>query len=368
MRIITANVNGIRAAERKGFFHWLRRQQADFVCLQETKAQEHQLEGRDFFPRRYHVFYHDAQKKGYSGVALYCRHEPERVQFGLGWKRFDAEGRWLQADFADYSVISLYVPSGSSSEERQEWKFEALARLISHLKQLKRSGRELVICGDINIAHRNIDLKNWRSNQKNSGFLPAERAWLDRLFDQVGYRDVYRSVYPDKVEYTWWSNRGRAWDNNVGWRLDYQIATPGIAARAQAASVYTRKRFSDHAPLVIDYDWPNQMKKFASADQESNSGKHKRQSLIGMVGRCSIATVIDACCTISCVWCWPVAFPWVLTGLGNVSAWLAGARCVSRSCDWSASALVGPGVYAEFSVVAVAGSILAPRFWLARPW
>lgn len=255
MRIITVNVNGIRAAERKGFFHWLRKQQADVVCLQETKAQEHQLELRDFFPRRYHVFYHDAQKKGYSGVALYSRHAPERVQYGIGWESFDAEGRWLQADFAGVSVISLYFPSGSSGEHRQTWKFKAMGRLMPHLKKLARSGREILICGDINIAHREIDLKNWRSNRKNSGFLPEERAWLDRLFGPAGYTDVYRRLYPEREEYTWWSNRGRAWENNVGWRLDYQIATSKLAQSATKARVYTQKRFSDHAPLIMDYDW-----------------------------------------------------------------------------------------------------------------
>ncbi|MEM9530357.1 MAG: exodeoxyribonuclease III [Pseudomonadota bacterium] len=255
MRIISLNANGIRAANRKGFFTWLKRQRADVVCIQETKAQLSQLEDDpSYFPLA-HCRYHDAEKKGYSGVALYCRQEPDRFQAGLGRPTFDREGRWLQADFGNLSVISLYLPSGSSSEERQEVKFQVMKWLLPKLRKMARDGREYVICGDWNIAHREIDLKNWRGNKKNSGFLPEERAWMDKLFSTAGWVDTFRQLDPREEQYTWWSNRGQAWANNTGWRIDYQVATPGIAGRAQRTRIYKDQRFSDHAPLIIDYDW-----------------------------------------------------------------------------------------------------------------
>ena len=216
MRIITLNANGIRAAARKGFYPWLARQSADVVCLQETKAQIHQLEDQIFHPRRFHCFYEDAEKKGYSGVALYAREEPDEVIRGYGSAEFDREGRYIEARFGKLSVVSLYAPSGSSSEERQAAKFRFLDEFDEHLAGLRKSGREYIICGDWNIAHKQIDLKNWRSNQKNSGFLPEERAWMDRLFDEHGYVDAFREVDPAPDRYTWWSNRGNARANNVG--------------------------------------------------------------------------------------------------------------------------------------------------------
>ncbi|MEM7706054.1 MAG: exodeoxyribonuclease III [Pseudomonadota bacterium] len=255
MRIISLNANGIRAAEKKGVFNWLRRQKADVVCIQETKAQEHQLEGnKAFFPTPY-TYYHDAEKKGYSGVALYCAREPDRVRSGLGVASFDAEGRWIQADFDNLSVVSLYLPSGSSSEERQQVKFSVMDWLLPKLRKMAGDGREYIICGDWNIAHTQQDLKNWRGNRKNSGFLPEERAWMDELFGDAGWVDTFRQLDQRDEQYTWWSNRGQAWAKNVGWRIDYQVATPKVAATAQSTSIYKRKRFSDHAPLVIDYDW-----------------------------------------------------------------------------------------------------------------
>ncbi len=256
MRVITLNVNGIRSAARKGFYYWLRRQKADVVCLQELKAQLHQLEDRQFWPPSFNCYYHTAERKGYSGVAIYARREPDEVITGIGWPEFDAEGRWIEARFGALSVVSLYLPSGSSGEARQQVKFEVMERLLPYLRELRHSGREYILCGDWNIAHRPIDLKNWRSNQKNSGFLPEERAWLDKLFDEVGYVDAFRVVNQEPEQYTWWSNRGRAWEKNVGWRIDYQVITPGLRDRVRAASIYTRKRFSDHAPLIIDYDYP----------------------------------------------------------------------------------------------------------------
>ncbi len=256
MRIITLNVNGIRSAAKKGFFDWLKRQQADVVCLQEVKAQEADLlDGMR--PTGFHSHYYCAQKKGYSGVALFSRREPDKVRGGFGSKEHDDEGRWLQADFGRLSVVSLYQPSGSAGPHRQESKFRFMDHFLPLLTRLRRDGREYILCGDWNIAHKEIDLKNWRSNQKNSGFLPEERAWLTQVFDELGWVDVFRTLNQKPDEYTWWSRRGRAWENNVGWRIDYQIATPGIAKQAVKQRIYRDpdKRFSDHAPLIIDYDY-----------------------------------------------------------------------------------------------------------------
>lgn len=255
LRIITLNLNGIRSAFAKGFPDWLARQRADVVCLQEVKARESDLGEAMLAPKGFHAYFNCAEKKGYSGVAIYSREKPGSVELGFGSREFDAEGRFLRADFGKLSVISVYLPSGSSSEERQQAKFRFLDEFLPVLKRLKADGREFVICGDWNIAHNEIDLKNWRSNRKNSGFLPEERAWLTKVFDELGWVDVFRRLDARPEQYTWWSNRGQAWAKNVGWRIDYQIATPGIAATAKKTAIYTEKRFSDHAPLTIDYDW-----------------------------------------------------------------------------------------------------------------
>ena len=262
MRIISANLNGIRSAATKGFFDWLPAQAADVVCVQELKAQAGDLKPEFVQCDGLTGAFHHAEKKGYSGVGIYTRQTPRYIVEGLGSPEFDAEGRYIEAGFdnqngGDLAVISLYQPSGSSSEERQQAKFRFLDAFFPHLESLVKCGREIVICGDWNIAHREIDLKNWKSNQKNSGFLPEERAWMTRLFDELGWVDVYRSLYPEHTgeAYTWWSNRGQAWAKNVGWRIDYQIATPGIAAKAKSAFVYKDQRFSDHAPLIVDYDY-----------------------------------------------------------------------------------------------------------------
>ena len=254
MRIITLNVNGIRAAARKGLFRWLVAQRADVVCLQETRAQKHQIDGPPFHPPSFSCFYEPAQRPGYSGVALFSRREPDRLIRGFGWDESDREGRYLQADFGKLSVVSLYMPSGSSGEMRQAAKFRFLDRFMPHLRALRRQDREFVICGDWNIAHKAIDLKNWQANQNHSGFLPEERAWLDQLFDRVGFVDAFRVVNQEPDQYTWWSNRGRAWEKNVGWRIDYQIVSPGLKEMVNKATIFRRKRFSDHAPLIIDYD------------------------------------------------------------------------------------------------------------------
>jgi exodeoxyribonuclease-3 len=255
MRIISVNTNGIRAAARKGFFDWMQKQEPDVVCIQETKAQEHQLSDPVFSPAGYHGYFHDAQKKGYSGVAIYTRHEPDETHLGIGWDVMDEEGRWIRADFGNLSVISLYMQSGSSKEERQQIKYQTMDYLQPLLRAMVKEGREYIICGDWNIAHKKIDIKNWRGNQKNSGFLPEERAWMDELFGPVGMVDAFRAVESGENQYTWWSNRGQAWANNTGWRIDYHVATPGVAAKARSVEIYKDERFSDHAPLTIDYDY-----------------------------------------------------------------------------------------------------------------
>ncbi len=255
MRIVTFNVNGLRSAAAKGFTPWMRRQKADIVCLQEIKAREADLPKTLLAPKGLHAFFHPAQKKGYAGVAIYARKQPDKVVIGLGIPDIDAQGRFLQVDFGNLSVISLYLPSGSSGEEAQARKFSFMERFLPKLEALRACGREIVLCGDWNIAHKEIDLRNWRSNRKNSGFLPEERAWMTEIFERVGWMDVFRCVDCRPDQYTFWSNRGDAYNKNVGWRIDYQVATPAIAKLAQGCSIYKAKRFSDHAPLLIDYDY-----------------------------------------------------------------------------------------------------------------
>ncbi|MBB5389918.1 MULTISPECIES: exodeoxyribonuclease III [unclassified Herbaspirillum] len=253
--IVSANLNGIRSAAKKGFFEWLQKESPDFVCVQELKAQAADMTGQFLAPEGYVGHFHYAQKKGYSGVGVYSKREPDSVRIGFGNTEFDDEGRYVECDFGDLTVISLYAPSGSSSDERQQAKFRFMEVFLPHLMSLEKSGREIVICGDWNIAHKEIDLKNWKSNQKNSGFLPEERAWMTHIFEKLELVDVYRLLHPDTTgdAYTWWSNRGQAWANNVGWRIDYHVATKGIASSAKSAAIYKEQRFSDHAPLTIVY-------------------------------------------------------------------------------------------------------------------
>lgn len=253
-RVITLNANGIRAAARKGFFDWLTQQKPDVVCIQETKAQLHQLTDGCFAPEGYHCYYEDAVRKGYSGVAVYSRHKPDAVIRGFGVAEFDEEGRYLEIRLGKLRVVSVYLPSGSSGDHRQASKVRFLDAFVPHLNKLQRSGSEYILCGDWNIAHKEIDLKNWRANRKNSGFLPEERQWLDELFGRHRFVDAFRTVNQESEQYTWWSNRGRAWEKNVGWRLDYQIVTPGLQDRVMRCEIYKAQRFSDHAPLIMDYD------------------------------------------------------------------------------------------------------------------
>lgn len=255
MRVISLNLNGIRSAASKGLYPWLATQAADIVCLQEIKAQASDLSLEMLNPPGFHGYFHYAEKKGYSGVGVYSRTLPDQIIEGLGIPDIDAEGRYIETVFGDLSIVSIYLPSGSSGEERQAAKFAFMARFLPRLEALVNSGRQYILCGDWNIAHREIDLKNWKGNRKNSGFLPEERAWMSDIFERIGLVDVYRRLHPQQEgeAYTWWSNRGQAWANNVGWRIDYQIATPAIAETAHAAHVYKDQRFSDHAPLIVDY-------------------------------------------------------------------------------------------------------------------
>ena len=257
--LTSLNLNGIRSATRKGLEDWLHQHAPDCICVQEIKAQMPDLAGRFEALAGLSGHFHLAEKKGYSGVAVYTRHEPSDVVTGYGSPEFDAEGRYVEARFdtpgRKFSVISCYFPSGSSGPERQEAKYRFLAEFYPVLHRLKAE-REFVLCGDVNIAHQPIDLKNWKSNQKNSGFLPEERAWMTRVLDELQLVDVYRHLHPDTTgeAYTWWSNRGQAYTNNVGWRLDYHLATPATAALARRTAIYKDEKFSDHAPITIEYE------------------------------------------------------------------------------------------------------------------
>ncbi|MEW6291849.1 MAG: exodeoxyribonuclease III [Pseudomonadota bacterium] len=262
LKIVTLNLNGIRSAVKKGWLVWLVAQEADIVCVQELKAQEADLADAMRRSDGMQGYFHFAEKKGYSGVGLYAKRAPDKVSEGIGVAEFDAEGRYLRCDWPGFSAISLYVPSGSSSPERQAAKFRFMDVFYPQLQALRdeaaATGREFVICADWNIAPTARDLKNWKSNQKNAGFLPEERDWIARVTRELGWIDAYRLLHPEAEGegYTWWSNRGQAWAKNVGWRIDYQLATPKFAALARRAEVYKAARFSDHAPLTIEYAWP----------------------------------------------------------------------------------------------------------------
>lgn len=254
LKIVSANVNGIRSAYKKGFHDYLAASGADIVCVQELKAQEADMSDEMKNPHGMHGVWHCAEKRGYSGVAIYSKRTPDNVQIGMGLPEFDCEGRFVRADFGALSVISLYLPSGTSAPERQAFKYRFLDAFYPQLQTMLSEKRHIVVCGDWNIAHQNIDLKNWKGNQKNSGFLPEEREWIGKVIRDLGWVDTWRHLYPEIPGYTWWSNRGRAYENDVGWRIDYQMTTPELGACARSAQVYKERKFSDHAPLVVEYD------------------------------------------------------------------------------------------------------------------
>lgn len=252
MKIITCNVNGIRSAAKKGFFQWAAQQKADFICLQETKAQLNNLVHDGLERENYYRYHVDAEKPGYSGVAIYTPHKPLNIYNTLGFACCDTEGRFLQLAYKNLNIISLYMPSGTSGEHRQTEKYAFMEKFADFLN--KNRHQNFIICGDWNIAHKNIDLKNWKANQKNTGFLPEERAWLDKVFDQIGWVDGFRVINAEPDQYTWWSNRGQAYAKNVGWRIDYQIISPELKKAVKSAEIYKDQRFSDHAPLIMDYN------------------------------------------------------------------------------------------------------------------
>lgn len=253
MKIVTINLNGIRSANKKGFFNWLAKENPDVICMQELRAHDCHLLEPQFDLQGYHTHYHYAEKKGYSGTAVFSKIKPTEVKIGLGWETADREGRYVAVNFGKLWVASLYMPSGTSGEARQAIKFDFLDKFSSFLKS-RNKDEEYIICGDFNIAHKQVDLKNWRSNQKNSGFLPEERQWMDSLFEHHGFVDAFRIVNQEADQYTWWSNRGQAYAKNVGWRIDYQVVTPGLLPTIKSAKIFKEQRFSDHAPLVMEYD------------------------------------------------------------------------------------------------------------------
>jgi exodeoxyribonuclease-3 len=255
LRVTSFNANGIRAAARKGFFAWLRRTAPDVLCIQETKAQEHQVppEALDI-PEYRHVTFVDARKRGYSGVAIYAKREPDRVVRGIGMADMDSEGRYVRYDWGALSIASLYVPSGTSGEARQNVKNGFLERFLGTLAEMLHDGRRYIVCGDYNVAHRDIDTYDPVRNAHVTGFFPHERAWMDTVVDEIGWVDAFREIDRDAKRYTWWSNWPGAFERNLGWRIDYQLVTPNVAPFVRSASIYRDERFSDHAPLTIGYD------------------------------------------------------------------------------------------------------------------
>ena len=254
LRVVTFNANGIRSAADKGFWKWFEGVDADILCVQELKAQEADLTSGVRDRAGYGSWLHCAQKRGYSGCGVWSRIAPESVTTGFGVEEFDNEGRYVRLDFADLSVVSVYFPSGTSGDERQAAKYRFLDAFAVHMNELVQTGRQILVCGDVNIAHKEIDLKNWKGNLKNSGFLPEERAWVSRMLDEQGWHDVFRELDPRPDQYTWWSQRGQARAKNVGWRIDYMFATAGLAAEAKNTFIYRDEKFSDHAPVVVDFE------------------------------------------------------------------------------------------------------------------
>ncbi|WP_149179632.1 exodeoxyribonuclease III [Streptomyces sp. TRM49041] len=263
LTVSTANVNGLRAAAKKGFVEWLADTAADVVCLQEVRAEEAQIPDAVRAPEGWYAAHAPAAAKGRAGVSLYTRREPDAVRVGFGASEFDASGRYLEADLPGVTVASLYLPSGEVGTERQDEKIRFMDAFLPYLKELKEraaaDGREVLVCGDWNIAHQEADLKNWKANRKNSGFLPEERAWLGRVFDEAAYVDVVRTLHPDQEgPYSWWSYRGRAFDNDTGWRIDLIVSSPGLAERCVKAYVERpashAERWSDHAPVTAVFN------------------------------------------------------------------------------------------------------------------
>ncbi len=254
MRILTLNVCGIRASQKKGLFEWLSKQKIDLICLQETRAMENQISGPEFNLKGYDRYMETAVKKGYSGVCVLTKNKPIKITNKFGSRFFEKEGRFIELEFKNLNIASIYFPSGSSSEERQKLKYKFMDKFELYIKKILKRKKPTILCGDWNIAHKEIDIRNWKANQKNSGFLPEERAWLDKIFYKYNLIDAFREVNKEPDNYTWWSNRGNAWNNNVGWRIDYQVLCSKKKLKVLKSSIYKKQRFSDHSPLIIDYD------------------------------------------------------------------------------------------------------------------
>ena len=254
MKVLTLNVCGIRASQKKGLFEWLKKIKPDLICFQEVRALEEQISSDDFNISGYKRYMSVAEKKGYSGVCIYTKEIPKNINESFGSKLFTSEGRFIELELNKLNIISIYFPSGSSGEVRQELKYQFMSKFESYLKKIKKINKPILICGDWNIAHKEIDIKNWKGNKKNSGFLPEERAWIDKIINHYGCIDTFRFINDKPDNYTWWSNRGRAWDNNVGWRIDYQMLSSPKDIEILSADIYKKERFSDHSPLIIDYD------------------------------------------------------------------------------------------------------------------
>ena len=251
MRIFSWNVNGLRAVVKKGFFDWLESEGPDVVCLQEIKARTEDLDEKILNPKGYHAFWNPAERKGYSGVAIFTKKKPVAVHLGLGIERFDCEGRVLRIEFKDFDLFSVYFPNGTSGEERLQYKMEFYDAFLDHCEDLRGQGRELVITGDVNTAHKPIDLKNPKANQKNSGFLPKERAWVDKFIEH-GYVDSFRAFNEDPDQYTWWSYRFNVRAKNVGWRIDYFFVTEGLMKKVKDSFITPEVMGSDHCPIGLD--------------------------------------------------------------------------------------------------------------------
>ena len=254
MKVLTLNVCGIRASQKKGLFKWLKKVKPDLICFQEVRALEDQISSDDFNITGYKRYMSVAEKKGYSGVCIYAKETPKNINKSFGSKLFANEGRFIELELNKLHIISIYFPSGSSGEIRQELKYKFMSKFESYLKKMKKRNKPVLICGDWNIAHKEIDIKNWKGNKKNSGFLPEERAWIDKIINYYNCIDAFRFINDKPDNYTWWSNRGRAWDNNVGWRIDYQMLSSSKNVAILSADIYKKERFSDHSPLIIDYD------------------------------------------------------------------------------------------------------------------
>ncbi len=250
-RIISYNVNGIRAALTKGFDRWMDETKADIICLQEIKASPEQLDLSIFEERGYHHYWYPAEKKGYSGVAILSRQKPDNIIYGSGVTESDKEGRVIRADFGDVSVMSIYAPSGSSGEERQDFKMLWLASFQKYLNKLKKERPKLILAGDFNICHKSIDIHNPISNAKSSGFLPEERAWMDQFLEK-GFVDSFRHFNKEPHQYTWWSFRANSRNKNLGWRIDYQFASKELEPQLKRSVLLPEARHSDHCPVLLE--------------------------------------------------------------------------------------------------------------------